>query len=275
LLQEPLDRGLRVTANRLQSAGNALFRWAVTELQCIPNSPFDGLKRRHIEVARERHLDDAEIAVVWRAAERLAYPAGPYMRMLTALGQRRKETALMRLVNIDVDWVWEIPREDTKPGRAHRLTLPPFARAIIDDCRNAVINNITQECREAGRSLAETMPDLDFVFAGRYGGHFSSYSLTKRKVDAEIEKYCAENGLEVPQPWTFHDLRRSVATGMARLGVNTETVSKVMNHAQPGITSRVYVRYRFDAEVRAALETWGRHLERLLAREEHTVRDVA
>jgi hypothetical protein len=44
---------------------------------------------------------------------------------------------------------------------------------------------------------------------------------------------------------------------MARLGVSTETVSKVMNHAQPGITGRVYVRYRFDAEVKAALETRG------------------
>ena len=270
LIQDVLDTGKRVTANRLQSAVSALFRWAVAELQCIASSPFDGLRRRHIEVARERHLDDAEIVIVWRGAERLEYPAGPYMRMLTALGQRRKESAKMRLVNIHADWVWEIPREDTKPGRTHRVTLPSIARAIIDDCRRAVADNIARECRETGRPLPETMPGLDFVFAGRYGGHFSSYSLAKRRVEAEIEKYCAENGLEVPQPWTFHDLRRSVATGMARLGISTETVSKVMNHAQPGITGRVYVRYRFDAEVRAALETWGRHLEKLLIPERST-----
>jgi integrase len=189
LIQEVLDTGKRVTANRLQATLTALFNWAVSELQCIAASPLTGLKRRHIEVARERHLGDAEIVIVWRGAERLEYPAGPYMRMLTALGQRREETAKMRLVNIDADWVWEIPREDTKPGRTHRVTLPPIARAIINDCRRAIADNVAQDCRETGRPLPAAMPDLDFVFAGRYGGHLSSYSLAKHRIDAAIEAY--------------------------------------------------------------------------------------
>ena len=60
-----------------------------------------------------------------------------------------------------------------------------------------------------------------------------------------------------------HDLRRTVATGMASLGVNPHTISLVLDHisATKGtVTGAVYVKYSFDREKRQALEQWAMYL---------------
>ena len=66
-----------------------------------------------------------------------------------------------------------------------------------------------------------------------------------------------------------HDLRRTVATGMASLGVNPHTISLVLDHisvTKGTVTSAVYVKYSFDREKRDALERWATHLEGLVGR---------
>ena len=92
------------------------------------------------------------------------------------------------------------------------------------------------------------------------------------KVIAEQAAKAAEEPLDVERhgmaPWTLHDLRRSVAThlrdeqvmGAAR--ADRLTVSKVLNHAEGGVT-RLYDRYSSDPEKRAALEAWALAVERL------------
>jgi integrase len=66
--------------------------------------------------------------------------------------------------------------------------------------------------------------------------------------------------------WVFHDLRRTVASGMARLGVNLPVIERVLNHVSgsfAGIVG-VYQRHEFAEEKRAALEKWAEHVERLV-----------
>lgn len=68
------------------------------------------------------------------------------------------------------------------------------------------------------------------------------------------------------RPWRLHDLRRSVATGLQRLGVRLEVIEAVLGHvsgSRAGIVG-VYQRHAFEAEARDALALWGEHITRLL-----------
>ena len=64
-----------------------------------------------------------------------------------------------------------------------------------------------------------------------------------------------------------HDLRRTVATGMASLGINPHTISLVLDHisvTKGTVTGAVYVKYSFDREKREALDRWAAHLEQVI-----------
>ena len=63
--------------------------------------------------------------------------------------------------------------------------------------------------------------------------------------------------------WVLHDLRRTVGTGMARLGIADQTISRVLNHAEGGVT-KIYKRYSYLDEKRGALDAWARKLESIL-----------
>jgi integrase len=62
---------------------------------------------------------------------------------------------------------------------------------------------------------------------------------------------------------TPHDLRRTAASHMTSIGVSRLVVSKILNHAEPGITA-VYDRHSYDREKRAALDAWGIRLEEII-----------
>jgi integrase len=67
--------------------------------------------------------------------------------------------------------------------------------------------------------------------------------------------------------WILHDLRRTCASGMARLGINLPVIEKVLNHISgsfAGIVA-VYQKHSFAEEKRQALEAWGRHLDMLVS----------
>ena len=70
-------------------------------------------------------------------------------------------------------------------------------------------------------------------------------------------------------PWVLHDIRRTVACGMARLGVNLPVIEKLLNHVSgsfAGIVG-VYQRHSFADEKRAAMQTWARHVEAIVSGE--------
>ena len=82
------------------------------------------------------------------------------------------------------------------------------------------------------------------------------------RLDRAIAK---ANGGQLIPPWVVHDIRRSVASGMARLGINLPVVEKVLNHISGsfGEIVGVYQRHSFEDEKRQALEAWARHVEAL------------
>jgi integrase len=214
-----------------------LGSWAV-ERGLIAANPFQGIKPAAAEISRDRVLDDHELRLVWRAAGGLGYPFGPIVQLLVLLGQRRGEIGGMVWSEIDLAAkVWNLPRERCKNGHAHVVPLSEQAIKILEDVP-----------RFAGTPL---------VFTAN-GRPVTGFSGAKRRLDASLPG-------DSPA-WTFHDLRRSFASGSARLGVDMHITERNLNHisGSTGGIAGIYQRHDFLRERRAAMEVWGRHIEQIV-----------
>ena len=67
--------------------------------------------------------------------------------------------------------------------------------------------------------------------------------------------------------WTLHDLRRTAASGLTKLGVSLVVIEKVLNHVSGSLAGivGVYQRHEFADEKRAALQQWANHVEGLVS----------
>jgi integrase len=89
-----------------------------------------------------------------------------------------------------------------------------------------------------------------------FPSHGESDTIERHALGHWINRHLEE--LEA-QPFTPHDLRRTAASYMTSLGIPRLVVSKILNHAEYGVTA-VYDRHSYDEDKRAALATWGQHL---------------
>jgi len=227
-------------SNRARATLSALFAWAMGEGLADAN-PVIGTNKATEEVSREHVLTDAELVAVWNACRDDDY--GRIVRLLILTGQRREEVAGLGLAELDLDAaMWTIPKTRSKNGREHEVPLSPAAVEILQAAP-----------RRDGRSL---------LFGEGEGG-FSGWSKAKTALDKRI----VEAGAEV-RLWRLHDLRRTVATGMAeKLGVLPHVVEAVLNHVsgyKSGVAG-IYNRASYRAEKRDALDRWAEHATRLLS----------
>jgi integrase len=232
------DGGSPISANRMHAYVARFFAWCV-ERGKLEVSPVAGMKKPAKERSRDRVLTDSEIAAVWRACGKMG-PFGAAVRFMIVTAARKSEVAEATWQEIDHEGrTWTLARERTKSDRAHVLALSDLALHLLD------------EIRRHG----------DFIFTTTGRGPLRGWSKAKRKLD---QIALAEHGAAFPE-WHLHDLRRTAATGMAKLGTDRVTIGRVLNHAQTGggITA-IYDRYGREPEVRAALETWGRRLEQIV-----------
>ncbi len=203
------------------------------------------------EIVRDRVLDDAELKLVYEQVEALGAPFGSVLQLLILTGQRLGEVSGMRWSEVDfAAKLWSMPKERTKNGRAHTVPLSPQALAIIE--------------------ATPRIEGCPFVFTTNGKVPVAEFSRIKRILDARLPA-------DMP-PWRIHDIRRSAATGLARIGTDIAVVEKVLNHASGAFRGIVgtYQRYGFDDERRVALERWGRHVEALaMGAEENVVVELA
>lgn len=237
-----------MTARRVRSYGSALFGWAVTQ-EMIPENPFARIRLPGKETPRDRHLSDAELGEVWRAAGQLGWPWGPYFCVLLLTLQRKREVAAMQWAELAPDFAtWELPGARTKNGKAHLVHLAEPLRAIL----RAVP-------RLEGSALV-------FTTTGRtpISGFSHAVASLLAKIVEERAELAAEAGAEPDPiaPWWLHDFRRTGVTTLARLGVRWEVADKVLNHVHGAIrgVAAVYQRHEFYDEREAAMNTWAAHV---------------
>ncbi|MFG1299302.1 integrase arm-type DNA-binding domain-containing protein [Xanthobacter sp. V3C-3] len=259
LLDAAIKRGATVTANRLLAVVRHFFNWCV-ERDLIEKSPIAGIKAPTAEKSRERILSDEELGLVWKASDRLGWPFGPFVHLLILTGQRRDEVAGMRWSELDIaNATWTIPRERVKNDKAHVVPLSPEAVAIIEglprmkdgEADSAFVFTTTGKTAISGFSKAKASLDKAIT------------KLLKRE-DEETSKNEEEEAPSIPD-WRLHDLRRTMTSGMARLGVPVHVVEKLLNHTSgtfSGIVS-VYQRHEYADEKRQASEAWGSHVAQL------------
>lgn len=232
-------------ANRARSTLSALFGWAMRE-GLVDANPVLLTNKATAEVSRDRVLTDAELALVWHACGEDDY--GRIVRLLILTGQRREEIGGMRWSEIDTaKALWSLPRERTKNGLPHDV---PLSRAALD--------------------IIEAVPrrdERDLLF-GSGEGPFSGWSAAKSRLDGRIatalEREAADTGkASGPIPgWRVHDIRRTVATRLADIGVQPHIVEAVLNHVsghRAGVAG-IYNRSTYSTEKREALDRLAGYL---------------
>jgi integrase len=247
LLDRIADSGRVVSANRVRAYLNKFLSWCV-ERDILDQSPAMGVKPVAKEKSRDRVLSDEEIRWLWEACQREGHPWGHLGKLLLLTGQRVGEVVGMTDREVGGD-LWHLAGERTKNGRAHNVPLSQATRMALDD-----VERIKGDAGLIMTTNGKT--PLSGFHKGR-----------NRLADRMIEVASEEMGQAVEIPhWTFHDLRRTAATGMARLGIPVRVTEAVLNHVSGsggGIVA-VYQRHDYAEEKRAALEAWARFVSDLV-----------
>lgn len=254
-------------AEHFHRSAKTFFKWCV-ERHLLPYSPIQHLRAPSKWKARERVLSDDELRAVWKAADSCGI-FGEIVQLLIATGQRRSEIGSLQTSWIsssnsqstsspqysstgsgfeqedgtnaktnDVCTILNLPASITKNKRAHSVPVGELAEGIL---REAIALN----------------PDgLLFPARGSTTKPFNGWSKAKAQLDKKIANHL-QDGMEMV-PWTLHDLRRTYATNLQRLGIKLEVIEALLNHisgTRAGIVG-TYQRHRYEEEMRAAVNTF-------------------
>ncbi len=207
------------------AAIRALFNWLAKQRR-IPFSPVTAIDAPRKGDGRDRVLTDDELVRIWRSAPGGVY--GDVVRLLILSGQRSHQLCFLKADFIQEDTiVW--PGTIMKSGKRHTLPLTPAMDSILN------------EYRKEGYIFADNKP---YRIRDTFKGRLDRASGVTR--------------------WVHHDIRRTVATKMAELGVLPHLVDRILAHAQPVIAA-IYNRHGYEAEMREALLLWDQRLQALLS----------
>jgi integrase len=226
------DRGAATYANRNLSYLKKYFRWCV-QRDFIEQSPAILVDKPSREQSRSRVLEFWELHRIWDAAA--GSPLGSAIRFMIATAARRSEAGKAKWEDISkIEKLWKVPDVSGPKGK-RKNELP--------------LNSLALDClgREAGT----------YVFSTTNGRKpISGWSKIKARIDAQAQI----------APWTLHDLRRTVATNLGKLGVDRLVISRILSHVDGGVTAR-YDRYGRDEEMAAAMDLWGQKLREIITGE--------
>jgi integrase len=220
-------------ANRTLGLLSKFFAWLMAR-DIVAVSPVHGVERPHKEVARDRALSDDEVARLWAACGDEGV-FGAAIRMMVLTGCRRREVAEMRWDEVDAERrLWTLPAARSKSRHSLAAPLVPAAWDVIS-----------------------SVPRIgDYVFSTTGDRPIANFVRVKSRLDAK---------LKLAQHWRIHDTRRSVASGLQRLGLQVEIIEAVLGHlsgTRAGIVG-VYQRHDFAEEKRVALERWADHIAQI------------
>ncbi len=233
-------------AKNLHVRLKAFFNWTI-ERDYIETNPFEKLGVTWVTAARERVLSVEELITILRCLADHASPTyRAFVTFLILTGMRDKS----ELTALRFGWInWSeatatIPSEQAKNKQTNTIALS---------------HRVLQMARELHtKAQSDDLDDVDLSYVLSTDGkrRYSGLSKDKAKLDTLLP-----SGFE---PFTHHDIRRSVATGLASLGIPENTVERgVLRHLPAGKSDlrRTYQRHEYVNEARSALELWSEHLE--------------
>jgi len=237
IIDEALKDGVPSAANHALATIRLFFNWC-SDRGLVDVNPCDRLKAPAKKIARDRVLDDLELGKVWSAAASIGYPFGTITQLLVLTAQRRNEVTSMRWADLDLEAAaWSIPAALTKNGVTHVVPLVPEVLQIL-------------------KSVPRVDNHLLFPARSSEGRAFSAFSKSKERLTS----------LSTVTEFTLHDLRRTVATRMASLGIAPHVIERLLNHVTGtlGGVAGVYNRFKYREEVRAALVLWAAHVRQVV-----------
>jgi integrase len=228
-------RGYR--ANRTLAALSKFFNWLVAR-DALAFSPVAGVEPPHKEEERTRVLSDDELRAVWLACEDEG-PSGQALRLLILTGTRRSEAGELPWPEIDkAEQMWRLPADRAKNGQACNIPLSSQAWALIQ-----------------AQPLIAGCP---YVFTSNGTTAVNNWDKVKHRVSARA-RIAADD-------WRLHDLRRTAASGMQKLGIQVPVIERALNHTSGsfrGIVGR-YQQHDYADEIRIALQRWADRVEEIV-----------
>jgi integrase len=271
LCESIVSAGKPTQANRVQALVSKIFSFAV-DSDLLHANPCARLKKRSKEVKATRVLTDGEIRLFWR---RIAEPPnssriGQTLRLLLLTGTRVTELAGARIEEFDrlaepEAATWTIPAARSKNGRPHVVPLSKTATSIVRDL-------IAEANKRAGAKSAQFLIVSPADANKPIDGHSLSVAMTRfgngLRAEGVDRKFSDEEG-RAATTWvgsrpTAHDLRRTMATRLAKSGIPAEDVSACLNHARRGVTAQHYDHYDRMREKRQAFSLWGWQIDELV-----------
>ncbi len=247
LLVDTVRERAPITANRLQGVLVRMFNFAA-ERGILEHSPLAGMRKK-AEQARQRVLTDDEINLLWAALDLDNMTMDIYrvsklaLKMILLTGQRPGEVCGMAWEEIDTEGFWNIPAERRKGRVAQRVPLTAMALEIIEQARTY-----------SGASR--------YVFIS---SHIDNGPMTSHALSKAILRHWSEIGFK--EAFTPHDLRRTLRTRLAEIGIDDVVAERVLGHKLQGIMA-VYNRHGYDTEKRQALELWEKKLRQIVGIDE-------
>jgi integrase len=232
LLEDIAKKSGGVTANRVRTSISSLLGWIIKKGIRLPDGNIASYTERPVEEkSRDRVLSDAELKIIWKACFDDHY--GAIVKLLMLTGSRLNEIGALRWNEVHDEQI-VLPAERTKNHRPHIIPLSDVGKSIL---------------------AGFLRTDRKFVFGQRDSG-FSGWSHCKAALDQRARL----------EDWTVHDLRRTVATRMAELGVQPYIIEAILNHVSghKGGVAGIYNRATYDKEKREALNLWAEHVTALV-----------
>ena len=247
-------------ADHVLARVRSLMRWSISEGLAESDPTVGVRKRRAGAQPRDRALNDDELAALWRALPTIygdeKDPRAAIVKLLILTGCRKSEVLEAERGELHTnraDPVWIIPGGRTKNGRDHIVPLHGLAVILF---RNALAR---ADKIDPGGKIVFPSPKSTAA-AGEPRAAFNGTA-----INAPLNAALRDRTLKIAE-FVVHDIRRSVATGMARQGIERLVISKVLNHIttdRETVTGLVYDKHVYTLEKRAALKVWAVHVENL------------
>jgi integrase len=254
------NRGRRPHAHHVLAYLRPALKWAV-EKEIIGANPAvdiaDPDKRKREARTRDRYLDDEEVRLFWAACDSLGWPFGPMFKLLLLTAQRRDELGQATWPEFNLgEALWTLPRERSKNDKAHLVHLSTLAIEILATLPKIGDNGF----------LFTTTGDSPVSGFGRARNRLATIMLDLRKAALIAAGEAGQAEQAEIKHFVIHDLRRTAATGMARIGIPHHVLDRVLNHTGGKISgvAATYNRFEYLTERQTALDAWSRHVENIV-----------